>query len=71
MIDNSDNETNFTYKLLLTNRQVINLRKALANYLSTHIKLPKTQLYKMINSEGLLGRFLGPLLKTELSLMKM
>ena len=43
-----DNETNFPRKLLLTNRQVANLRKALANYLSADIKLSKTQLYKMI-----------------------
>ena len=26
----SDNETNFPHKLLLTNRQVVNLRKAFA-----------------------------------------
>ena len=29
-----DNETNFSHKLLLTNRQVSNIRKALANHLS-------------------------------------
>ena len=70
MIGNSDNETDFPHKLLLTNRQVTNLRKALANYLSTDIKLSKTQLSKMIQSGGFLGRYLSPLLKTELSLMK-
>ena len=43
-----DNETNFPHKLLLTNRQVESLRKAFANYLSTDIKLSKTQLAKMI-----------------------
>ena len=43
-----DNETNFPHKLLLTNRQVANLRKAFANYLSISIKLSKTQLSKMI-----------------------
>ena len=48
MIGNSDDETNFPHKLLLTNRQVANLRKAFANYLSTDIKLSKTQLSKMI-----------------------
>ena len=37
-----DNETNFPHKLLLTNRQVANLCKAFANYLSTDIKLSKT-----------------------------
>ena len=43
MIGNSDNETNFPHKLLLTNRQVASIRKAFANYLSTDIKLSKTQ----------------------------
>ena len=65
-----DNETNFPHKLLLTNRQVANLRKAFANYLSTDIKLSKTQISKMIQSGGFLGRLLGRLLKTGLPLMK-
>ena len=43
-----DKETNFPHKLLLTYRQVSNLRKAFANYLSADIKLSKTQLSKMI-----------------------
>ena len=64
-----DNETNFPHKLLLTNRQVANLRKAFANYLSTDIKLSKTQISKMMQSEGFLGRLLGPLLKAGLPLM--
>ena len=55
MIGNSDDETNFPHKLLLTNRQVANLRKAFTNHLSTVIKLSKTQLSKMIQS----GQFLG------------
>ena len=70
MIGNSDDETNFPHKLLLTNRKVENLRKTFANYLSTDIKLSKTQLSKMIQSGGFLGNFLGPLLKTGLPLMK-
>ena len=37
------NETNFPHKLLLTNRQVTNLRKAFTNHLSTDIKLSKTE----------------------------
>ena len=65
-----DNETNFPHKLLLTNRQVSNLRKAFANNSSTDIKLSKTQLSKMMQSGGFLGRLLGPLLKTGLPLMK-
>ena len=65
----SDDETNFPRKLLLTNRQVANLHKAFANNLSTDIKLSKTQLSKMIQSGGFLGRLLGPLLKTGLPLI--
>ena len=65
-----DNETNCPHKLLLTNRQVANLRKAFANHQSTDIKLSKTQLSKMIQSRGFLGRLLGPLLKTGLALIK-
>ena len=61
MIGNSDDETNFPHKLLLTNRQVANLRKAFGNYLSTDIKLSKNQLSKMIQLRGFLGRLLGPL----------
>ena len=57
------NENNFPHKLLSTNRQVSNLRKAFTNHESTDIKLSKTQLSKMIQSGGFLGRLLGPLLK--------
>ena len=70
IIGNSDDETNFPHKLLLTNRQVANLFKAFANYLSTDIKLSKTQLSKMIQLGGYLGRLLGLLLKTGLPLMR-
>ena len=67
----SDNETNFPHELLLTNRQVANLRKAFANKPSSDIKLSKTQLSKMMQSGGFLGRLLlGPLLKTGLPLIK-
>ena len=47
MICNSGDETNFPHKLLLTNRQIANLRKAFANHTSTDIKLSKAQLTKM------------------------
>ena len=66
----ADNETNFSHKLLLTNRQVSSLCKAFANHLWANIKLSKTQLSKMIQSGGCLGRLLGPLLKTGLPLIK-
>ena len=64
-----DNENNFPRKLLLTNTQVSNLRKAFANNSSANIKLSKTQLSKMMQSRGFSGRLLGPLLKTGLPLM--
>ena len=71
MIGNSDDETNFPHKLLLINRQVANnLRTAFANYLSTDIKLSKTQLSKIEQSGEFLDRICGQLLKTESSLMK-
>ena len=66
----SNNETNFPHKLLLTNRQVSNLRKSFANNSSTDIELSKTQLSKMIQSGGFLSRLLGPLLKTGLPLIE-
>ena len=65
-----DNENNFPHKLLLTNRQVANLRKSFANHSSANIKLSKNQLSKMIQSGGFLSRLLGPLLKTGLPLIK-
>ena len=70
MVGNSNDYINFPHKLLLTNRQVANIRKTFANHLSTDIKLSKTQLSKMMQSGGLLCRLLGPLLKTGLPLMK-
>ena len=65
-----DNETDFPHKLLLTNRQVANLRKAFADKSSTDITLSKTQISKMIQSGGFLGRLLGPLLRTVLPLIR-
>ena len=47
VIGNSDDETNFPHKLLLTNRQFANLRKAFANHTSTDVKLSKAQLTKI------------------------
>ena len=70
MVGKPNDNTNFPHELLSTNRQVENIRKAFANHLSTDIKLSKTQLSKMIQSGGFLGRLLGALLKTGLPLMK-
>ena len=70
MIGNSNDEFNYPHNLLLTNRQVANLCKSFAIYLSTDMKLSKTQLSKMIQSGGFLGRLFGSLLKTGLPLIK-
>ena len=53
MIGNYD--TNFPQKLLLTNRQVANLRKAFPDKSSNDIKLSKTKISKMIQSGAFLG----------------
>ena len=47
LIGNSNDETNFPRKLLLTNAQVSKIRKAFANGASANIKFSKTQLYKI------------------------
>ena len=70
MIGDSDDKINFPHELLLTNRQFANLFKAFAHKSSTDIKLSKTQISKMIQLGGFLGRLLGPLLKTGLPLTK-
>ena len=74
MVGNSNDNTNFPHELLLTNRQVVNIRKDFANNLSTDIKLSKAQLSKMIQSGGflgnLLGKLAGPLIKVAMPLAK-
>ena len=70
MIGNADDETDFPHKLLLGDRKVAILRKAFANNSPVNIKLSKTQLSKMIQLGGFLGRLPGPLLKTGLPLIK-
>ena len=46
MVGNSNDNTNFPHKLLLTERQVANIRKTFANHLLTDVKFSKTQLSK-------------------------
>ena len=70
MISDSNDKGNCPQELLLTNRQVSSIRKAFTNNSSVDIKFSKTQLSKMIQSGGLLGRLLGPLFKTGLPLIK-
>ena len=65
-----NNESNSPHQLSLTNSQVANIRKVFANNYSIDVKLSKTQLSKMMQSGGFLGRLLGPLLKTGLPLIK-
>ena len=69
VVDDSNDENNFPHKLLLTNTHVLKLRKTFANGLSANIKLSKTQLRKIGQSGGFLGRLLGPLLKNGLPLI--
>ena len=59
----------FLHKLLLTNTQVSKLRKAFANNSSANIKSLKTQLHKIGQSGGCLGRLSRLLLKTGLHLI--
>ena len=68
IVGNSDDEANFPHKLLLTNRQILSLRKAFNNHTSADIKLSKAQLTKM--QKGGFLKFLMPLLKSGLPLLK-
>ena len=74
MVRNSNDNTNVPHELLLTNKQVANIRKAFANHSSIDIKLSKTQLSKMTQSGGflgnLLGKLAGPLMKVAMPLAK-
>ena len=74
MVSYSNDNTNFPHELLLTNREVANICKAFANHSSTDIKLSNTQLSKMIQLGGFLGKLLGklagPLMKVAMSLAK-
>ena len=73
-VGNSNDNTNFPHKLLLTDRQVANIRKAFSNNLSRDVKFSKTQLLKMMQSGGFLGNLLSklacPLMKVAMPLAK-
>ena len=66
MIGDPNDKTNFPHELLLRSRHVSSIRKAFSNNSSVDIKFSKTQLSKMIQSGGFLGKLLGPLLKSVL-----
>ena len=68
MEGNSDGEVDFPHELLLTNRQILSLRKAFTNLTSADIRFSKAQLTKM--QKGGFLRFLMPLLKSGLPLLK-
>ena len=59
MISSSNDDTKFLCKLLLTNRQFTSLCKAFANNSSVNIRFSKTQISKITQSSGFLGRLLG------------
>ena len=69
VVGHSNNENNFLHKLLLTNRQLPNFRKAFANNSSANIKLSKTQMQIIGQPGGFLDRLLEPLLRTGLRLL--
>ena len=66
----TNDKTNFPNESLLTDRQVSSIRKAFANDSPVDMKFLRTQLSKMIQLEGFLGKLLGPLLKVGLPLIK-
>ena len=69
LIGNSNDETNFPHISLLISKQVSKIRKAFVNGSSSKMKFSKTQLSKIVQSGGFLGRPLAPLLKTGLPLI--
>ena len=70
VVGDSNDENNIPHKLILTNTQILRLRKAFANNYSANVKLSKNQFHKIGQSGGFLGRLLEPLLKTGLPSMK-
>ena len=70
VVGDSADENNFPHKLLLTNTQVSQNRKAFANGSSVNIKLSRTQLCKIVQSGGFSGKLLGPLIITGLPLIR-
>ena len=65
-----NDETNFPHKLLLTNRQVVNLRKAFAKNHQIISNYQKLKSSKMIQSGGFLCRLPRPFLKNKITANK-
>ena len=71
VVEDSNDENDFLYKLLLTNTKVSKLRKAFANGSSAKIKLLKSQLDEIGQSRGFLGiNYLIAPIKGLLSVLK-
>ena len=68
--EDSNDGNNFPHKLFLTNTQVLKFCKAFTNNSSANIKLSKTQLHKIGQWGGILGKPFWPLLKTGLPLIE-
>ena len=64
------NGNDLPHEFLFTTRQKAKLRNAFNNNMSADLKLSKVQTSKIIQSGGFLSKLLGPLLKTELPLIK-
>ena len=68
-IGDSNDDNNFPHKVLLASTQVSRLRKVFAKHSSANLKSSKIQSHKLGQPGGFLGRILGPILKTGLSLI--
>ena len=65
------NGNDLSHDILLTTRRKAKLTNSFNNNMSTNLNLSKSQISKIIQSGGFLGRLLGPLLKTGLPIIKM
>ena len=59
MVGESNDETNFPHKSLLTNTQVSRIHKTFSSGSSANKKFSKAQLSEMIQLGGFLGRLFG------------
>ena len=65
VIGDSNDETNFLHELL-TDTQVLRFCEPFANGSSANIKLSRTELLKLVQLGGFLGRLLASLMKVGL-----
>ena len=68
IVGDSNNWHIFPHDLLLSGTQFSKFRESFGNGSSANIILSKTQLHKIGQSGGFVGRLLGPLLKTGFAL---